>query len=227
MLNINLLISKFRNIQNGYDPISEQYAVKYFNDFEYEGKRFDYAIVEKILSHFHGVTLDNLTLIDLGAGPGQYSAHFARLGFKVFHQDVSRNFINLAKAYHKKQGVNVTYHHNYMEESLNRSYNVIFSNVSYYYCFSDRKFAELIRESLAEKGVFIAILHTERRLKMLKGLKGLILMMQFKLNEITGLKVGHPPMSSKVIPSMFNFGKEFELDILPWGIDTMVIVRKI
>jgi hypothetical protein len=140
---------------------------------------------------------------------------------------VSLNFINLAKAYHRKQGLNMTYHHNYMEESLNRSYNVIFSNVSYYYCFSDSKFAELIKECLAEKGVFLALIHTERRLKMLKGLKGLVLMMQFKLNEIIGLKVGHPPMSSKVIPTMFNFGKEFELDILPWGIDTMVIVRKV
>lgn len=181
---VNYLHSLFNRVERGWDPISREYAREYA---EFATARVDVALIDHLdreLGGFRGKRV-----LDLGAGPGQYSALFAQRGAEVVWHDVSREYKAIAEA--RAQAMNVSIHFSvgYLEGAEQFSghpFDLVFCRVCWYYAQNDRKFSRLVYTLLKPGGTAYIECNTPAFSKP-TGLRRL----QYWLNQL-GWKIGHP-----------------------------------
>ncbi len=220
MLNFNKFLSKFKSIDNGYDPISSEYAEKYFKEMLNENKeRIDNKLLLEIKKHL--VPENHKSILDLGGGPGYYSLYFSKLGYEVTYLDISANFLRLAKSFMKNENIN--YQLSYMD-NFKGKFDVIFSRVSWYYCFNDFSFIKKIYNNLSNNGFFIGVLHNRTRSKKVK--VNIFRKIQIFFYDYLYIKVGHIDPTQKRIFKIFASVPFSKVIIKNWGKDTLVICYK-
>ena len=65
---INKLIASFKKTKNGFDPIDQEYALKYFDETYGKKNRLDHKLISILKEN---IEIKNKKIVDLGAGPGQ------------------------------------------------------------------------------------------------------------------------------------------------------------
>jgi len=181
---INLVHSLLHRVEDGWDPITEVYARSYAS-FVSNG---DEALVDKLDGIVGG--LKGRRVLDIGAGPGQYSVLFAKRGAHVAWYDVSREYERIARARAEKGGVSLTFSLGYLEEAKRLgtgSFDLVFCKGCWAYCRSDRRFANLIYSLIMPGGVGYVECDTAVFSKP-QGIRKV----QYKLNAHLEWKIGHP-----------------------------------
>jgi 2-polyprenyl-3-methyl-5-hydroxy-6-metoxy-1,4-benzoquinol methylase len=182
---INLLHSLVHRVEQGWDPISHEYADKYAEAAWHEER---VALIERL--EFFAGGFKGKRVLDLGGGPGQYSALMAQRGARVTWHDVSREYERVARVHAQAAGVSIDFSLGYLEEAAKfepQSFDIIFCRLCWSYCRSDRRFARLLYTLLRPRGVGYIECNTPefarpRRLRKLS----------YWLNEHLWWKIGHP-----------------------------------
>ena len=193
---INWMHALLHDPRRGWDPVSSEYAGKY-------GQQV--ACDEELVSQFERA-LDGLPgkrVVDLGSGPGQFAAEFARRGADVTCIDVSANYLSLAAARFQAAGLSATFVAGYMDQ-VNRltggGFDGAFSHVSWYYCMNDVCFAKRIVQSLRPGGVAFIRANTGAFEPIRSRRRRLV----YWLNDNLLWKVGHPHPPRGRIASVFE-----------------------
>ena len=151
---INFLLSKVQNPKNGFDPVPEKHFDKYFEE-AYSGKRFNKKIISK-LEEF--ISIKNKKVLDLGAGPGQYTKYFVEQGAETHYHDISKGYLQLFKE--KFPNLKFTSSLDYLDH-FQGQYDLIFNNVCFNDCMDDSKFVKKIAQGLHPNGIYFGVLGNE------------------------------------------------------------------
>lgn len=209
----NQLKAYFQRPEKGWDPVSEAYAKQY-------ALVNANAVDENLLSVFGEWCggFGGKTLVDLGAGPGQYTLAFLKRGAAVTWWDVSRHYLELAKQQITKEGLEANYVLRYMDH-LEGRYDLLFNRVCWYYCFNDKSFLKAIYEAVAPGGCACLVLHNEYRVfhNTLPWYKKMALQLTFYLNEWFNIKIGHVMPSTRKIHRLFGAWPFREIRIREYG----------
>jgi 2-polyprenyl-3-methyl-5-hydroxy-6-metoxy-1,4-benzoquinol methylase len=223
---LNYLLAKFQNPNKGFDPISKKYAKKYFDDTYKLTGRIDRNLLELLKST---IELNGKKVVDLGAGPGQYTLLLAKEGAQVHYHDISHNFVKLAIEKAAKEGYSFTHTIDYIDY-VNGPYDVIFNRGAFNYCFDDKKFIDILNNQLNKGGIYFGILVNENQVFSTKikswFSKTTLLYIQFWLNDLLNIKLGHPFTSKRKIKKIFEAAPFEILRLEDYGIQTLVIARK-
>ena len=216
---INTFISKFQLPQKGFDPVPVNYATKYFEQ-AHNGKRFNRKILDQLNKY---IDLSKSKVLDLGAGPGQYTKYFVEQGAETYYHDISKGYLKLFKE--KFPDLKYTATLDYLDH-FQGQYDLIFNNVCFNYCMDDRKFVKKIAQGLHPEGIFFGVLGNENIYNKELSKNAFLIKMQFLLNDIFGIKIGHPFTGRKRIKRLFT--KEyFEILALEdFEANTLVVVKK-
>lgn len=185
---INRLDSLLHRPEKGWDPVPTGYAENYAGASWSLDTSSLIDDLERRLGSFAGKTV-----LDLGAGPGHYSAAFAKRGASVVWHDVSRAYLDIAERRAADAGVSIEFSLGYLEDAskfLSRGFDLVFCNLAWYYCIDDRRFAHLFYELVKPGGAGYIDCNTvifDKPGTLRKALHG--------INRATGMKVGHlyPP----------------------------------
>ena len=88
---INFILSLIQDPKKGYDPVPPAHVEKYFEE-AYNGQRFNQNIIDRLENT---LSLNNKKVLDLGAGPGQYTKYFVDQGAKAYYHDISLRYLRL------------------------------------------------------------------------------------------------------------------------------------
>jgi 2-polyprenyl-3-methyl-5-hydroxy-6-metoxy-1,4-benzoquinol methylase len=219
---INYILYKLNRVENGFDPVSKEYADAYY-------KRKDTAIINQELDNLESIvgSVENKSVLDLGAGPGYYATAFAKRNAITTWADISNNYMQIAKQDAILEKVNVQYQLCYLDDFKGK-FDVIFNRICFYYCINDKKFAEKIYDALLPNGIAYILFHNENRLYHTNDniIKKIIAVTKYKLNNATGIKIGHPPISKSRMQSIFERLQPTSIEISEYGLDTLIIVKK-
>ena len=187
--------------EKGWDPIQTAYAKDYAENVA--PKVDAQKIISEVLE-FTG-SLDQKKVLDLGAGPGYFTAEFVARGADVTWHDISQYHLQLFKKIFPNLSVRIEL--GYMEESEGE-YDVVFNRVCWYYCLNDKQFAKKIVGLLKKDGKAYLIIpnegHQEKAKKHLQGLNRMVRTCQYHLNNQLGFKIGHPFLSTNRIIKIFS-----------------------
>lgn len=150
--NIPALQPFFHRVSNGWDPVSSGYAAQYALG-EWEHRETIAAKCRDIEERIRGLT--GKKVLDLGAGPGQYTVAFAVRGANVTWHDPSRNYLMIARDEAARAHVEFDWHLGYLKEVADydaHTFDFIFCRICWYYCASDRKLASHIVRLLKPGG---------------------------------------------------------------------------
>ena len=222
----NYLRAKFQNPNKGFDPISKQYAVSYFEDTYRLAGRIDKNLLDLLKST---TELNGKKVIDLGAGPGQYTLLLAKEGADVHYHDISHNFVKLAIEKAAEEGYSFTHTIDYIDH-ISGPYDIIFNRGAFNYCFDDKTFVDILYNQLNQGGIYFGILVNENQVFSTKKVplfsKKTLLYIQFWLNDIFNIKLGHPFTSKRKIKKIFEASPFEILRLEDYGVQTLVIARK-
>ena len=186
---INLAHAQWHRPEQGWDPVPAKHATQY-GSYEWS------SVNEELLTELSDCTagFNGKQVLDLGGGPGQYSAAFARRGAQVTWHDVSRNYLEMAKARIGELGLaeQVSYSLGYLDEAprlLARQFDLVFNRICWCYGFTDAGFAAALYALVAPGGwAYIDTNHScVGRTGMPPGVR-----LRTWLNDRFALKVGHP-----------------------------------
>jgi SAM-dependent methyltransferase len=215
---INYLFSLFQDPKKGFDPVPAKYADMYFEQ-AHNGQRFNKSIIDQLKKY---TTIKNKKVLDLGAGPGQYTHYFVNQGADTYYHDISARY--LSKFRQKFSDLNFTATLDYLD-NFQGQYDLIFNNVCFCYSMNDTSFVKKIEEGLNPNGIYFGILGNENVLKK-KLSRRFVVKTQFYLNSYLGIKIGHPFTSRKRIKKLFS-PKRFDIiTIEGFEENTLVIVKK-
>jgi 2-polyprenyl-3-methyl-5-hydroxy-6-metoxy-1,4-benzoquinol methylase len=181
----NLVHSLVHRVEDGWDPISSDYA----NQYAESAWREDCAAVINRLEAFGG-RLKGKKVLDLGGGAGQYSVLFAQRGAFVTWHDVSREYARIARNKAESSGVSVEFSLGYLESAVKQetqSFDVVFCRLSWSYGKNDRNFARLLWSLIGPGGVGYIECNTPAFARP-RGLTRV----RYWLNEYLWWKIGHP-----------------------------------
>lgn len=208
--------TKNEDIEAGWDPVSSEYAEEY-SIWEYANLDTDLVQnAEKFVGGFSG-----RSVIDLGAGPGQYAIEFARRGAAVVWHDVSRNYQRIAERRANDAGVNLAFNLGHLDDVTGK-FDVVFNRICWYYCADDLKFAQTIRGLINPGGAAILVINDDRFFRHELAREARLrtrfrMWIEFFVNEWFGIKLGRPHPSRKRIMQIFG-GKQFSsVDIRSWN----------
>ena len=196
---INWLQQIMRRPERGWDPIPPAYADMYA---KMEWGKVDSTLVDWIAAHLGG--LEGKRILDLGGGPGQYSVAFAIRGAEVVWHDVSACYQAIAKKKAAEHGVNIQFSLGYLEDAENlenNSFDLVFNRICWYYCRSDKGFAEMIFQLMRPGGYAYISSHNiipERRWRALSP------NIRYALNKRIWWKIGHPVPPHGRIAALFG-----------------------
>jgi SAM-dependent methyltransferase len=195
---VNKILSKLFRPERGWDPVPFDYVKTYG---EAEWANFDSSSVD-VIENKIGPLIDK-DVIDLGAGPGQYTLEFARRGAKVTWFDISKRY----QEYFCEKFLNIEirhpieFHIGYLEESLalQKTFDFVFNRICWYYCMNDFDFASVLYNLLKEGGWAYCIVNhlgiiSNHETRMTDKFK-------IFLNEHFRIKVGHPHPSKERVQS--------------------------
>lgn len=216
---INAIIAKLQDPKKGFDPVPKQHIEKYFEE-AYNGQRFSNEIINRLKSI---IILKDKKVLDLGAGPGQYTKYFVEQGAKTYYHDISKGYLNLFKE--KFPDLKFTATLDYLDH-FQGQYDLIFNNVCFNYCMDDSKFIKKIALGLHLNGIYFGVLGNENMLKKELLKNAFLIKIQFLLNDIFGIKIGHPFTGRNRIKRLFT-KKYFEILVLEdFEVNTLVVVKK-
>ena len=216
---INALISKFQDPRKGFDPVPSDYVKKYFEQ-AYNGQRFNQKTIDCLTQY---IDVSKSKVLDLGAGPGQYTKYFVEQGAETHYHDISKGYLQLFKE--KFPDLKFTASLDYLDH-FQGQYDLIFNNVCFNYCMDDRKFVKKIAQGLIPGGIYFGVLGNENVFKNELSKNAFLIKMQFLLNDIFGIKIGHPFTGRKRIKRLFT-KKYFEILALEdFEANTLVVVKK-
>lgn len=104
-------------------------------------------------------------LLDLGAGQGQDSRYFAKMGYNVTSTDISDFALNLSNEKAKKEGLHIRYLEMDTANEFpfeDNSFDIVYSHLSLHY-FTDKKTKEVFEEIsrvLKPQGILACLLNT-------------------------------------------------------------------
>jgi 2-polyprenyl-3-methyl-5-hydroxy-6-metoxy-1,4-benzoquinol methylase len=182
---INYVHSLFHRVEDGWDPISSEYASSYTDLAWNQRSPRLMDDLENRLGGFAGKRV-----LDLGGGPGQYSVLFAQKGAEVTWHDVSREYESITRERAAAAGVNLRFSLGYLEDARRfqeQPFELVFCRVCWYYARSDRAFSRLLYSLIQPGGVGYVECNTPA-FSQPKGWRKL----QYWLNHYLWLKVGHP-----------------------------------
>lgn len=182
---INAIHAWLHRPEKGWDPVPAAHAAKYAQT---EWDNLDIALVDKLEGRVQGFA--GKRILDLGGGPGQYSAAFAARGAEVTWHDVSRNYLDIARGKCREKGLNVEFSLGYLEDARKFTscpFDFVFNRICWYYCMNDRYFAGIVHSIVKSGGAcYIDCLTAEgARQRFPRSIFS-------NLNRITGIKIGHP-----------------------------------
>ncbi|HEX8948304.1 MAG TPA: class I SAM-dependent methyltransferase [Dissulfurispiraceae bacterium] len=185
---INRLHSLFYRPEKGWDPVSSEYAAGFAKGVL---GSLDFPLLNELEGYLSG--FEGKRILDLGAGPGQYSVAFAQRSAEVVWHDISRNYMEIARQQADAAGVGLSYSLGYLEDAkrfAKEPFDLVFCRLCWNYCFNDRSFARLIYSLVKPGGIGYVDTHTPGFQQSRDKRK----LVHF-LNEVLGLKVGHiyPP----------------------------------
>ena len=182
---INSVHALFHRLDAGWDPIAPAYAEQYAAR---EWRAVDVALIDQLERWIGG--FQDKRVLDLGGGPGQYSAAFAQRGARVTWHDVSRNYLRIAQRHAVAVGVDLEFSLGYLEEAskfIPHPFDLVFNRVSWYYCKNDRSFAKLFYALMKPGGAGYVDTHPAEA-EQSRGTRRIV---QF-LNKWLTWKIGHP-----------------------------------
>jgi 2-polyprenyl-3-methyl-5-hydroxy-6-metoxy-1,4-benzoquinol methylase len=139
---VNRLHALLFRPENGWDPVPTAHVEAYA---AHEWDHLNEELVSDIEKWTDG--LAGKRVLDLGAGPGHYSAAFARRGAIVTWHDVSRGYLNLASARAKAEGLKISYSLGYLESAsrfTSDPFDLVFNRGCWNYSMADAGFARLL-----------------------------------------------------------------------------------
>jgi 2-polyprenyl-3-methyl-5-hydroxy-6-metoxy-1,4-benzoquinol methylase len=143
-------------------------------------------------------------VLDLGGGPGQYSIAFAKRNAQVTWHDVSQTYRDIAKRKAAEQNVQLTLSIGYMDAAAKihtRPFDLVFSRICWYYCFSDSSFANVVFDLVKPGGVgYIDTGHSGMRDRNSTP----SLALRTWLNDHLAIKIGHPLPPHGRVASLFR-----------------------
>lgn len=223
---INKSIASIKKTKNGFDPIDKEYALMYFNETYGSKNRLDYNLISILKEH---TGIKNKKIVDLGAGPGQYTLLLAKEGADVHYHDISHNFVKLAIEKAAEEGYSFTHTIDYIDH-ISGPYDIIFNRGAFNYCFDDKIFVNILYNQLNKGGIYFGILVNENQVFSKKKAplfsKKTLLYIQFWLNDIFNIKLGHPFTSKRKIKKIFEASPFEILRLEDYGVQTLVIARK-
>lgn len=147
---INQIHALFFRPEKGWDPVPLAHVEAYA---AHEWSHVDESMVTEIEEWVGG--LAGKRVIDLGGGPGHYSAAFARRGAVVTWHDVSRRYLELASKKAAAAGLKINYSLGYLESASRFSaepFDLLFNRGCWNYAMSDGRFASLLYELVKPGG---------------------------------------------------------------------------
>lgn len=216
----NLLHSLFHRVENGWDPISPEYAGQYD---QVASNQLDTSFITRLAALSGG--LAQKRVLDLGGGPGHYSVLFSELGARVTWHDVSREYQRIAQRRAEARGVALEFSLGYLEDAAKfgeNCFDVVFCRVCWYYSRSDRAFAQLLHSLVKPGGIGYIECNTPAFANP-KGVRGL----QYWLNNHLWWKIGHPmPPHGRVARLLHNYENSYmELDYRSDQRDIVLFVK--
>ena len=181
---INQLLARLYRPERGWDPVPASWAGRYA---DHEWTTFDPAVVDWLETQTG--SLAGKRLLDLGGGPGQYTAEFARRGAHVTWHDVSRRYREIAQARAQDLEASIEFSLGYLEDAkkfTDAPFDVVFNRICWNYSQDDRQFAELVYALVRPGGAgYVDSHHGVHRGRLHEVL--------YEVNRRTGWKIGHPP----------------------------------
>lgn len=219
---INYILYLLNKPSKGWDPVPSNYAENYASVNYAQMKQSIVDVVEK-----DNQTLVGKSLLDLGAGPGQYSIAFTKKGTQVTWHDISKNYMEICKTKALEASCEIKeYILDYMD-NITGQYDIIFSRVCWFYCMHDKSFAKKIVSALKPNGYAYIAMHNEDFMQIKKNetsaFKYFLITIFHKINNITGVKIGHPHMSKRRIEELFNSLPIKNLEIVHDNVGTSVV----
>jgi SAM-dependent methyltransferase len=147
---INQIHAWFFRPENDWDPVPAAHAEIYS---AHEWSHVDESLVSEIDAWMGG--LAGKRVIDLGGGPGHYSAALARRGAHVTWHDVSRRYRDLASSRTAGAGLEVRYSLGYLEAAerfASEPFDLVFNRICWNYSMSDSRFAKLLYDLVKPGG---------------------------------------------------------------------------
>jgi len=210
--------------EKGFDPVPKHFAEKYAAN-EYE--KLDHTTVDVIERQIAG--FENKSILDLGAGPGQYSIAFAKKGAEVTWHDISKNYLEIAKSITKTENVGLHFSLGYLEEA-NGKFDMVFNRICWYYCINDYKLAKCIYNLVKENGYGFIIVNNEKylqkELEKESGFKKHAIKMSYWLNENFNIKLTHVHPSHRKLCKIFTSLNFKSLQLEQHGHNTLITFKK-
>ena len=200
---INRLHSLFHRPERGWDPISAEYARGYAEE---QWRNISGALIDELEQRIGG--LANKRILDLGAGPGQYSVAFARRGAQVTWHDVSRAYQKITSKHAADAGITLNYSLGYLDEAetlIAHPFDLVFTRLAWCYCMNDRAFAELLY-SLVRPGGAAYIDTNTPAFENIRAFRHFV----YFLNDHFGWKIGHPhPPHGRIATLLHRYAIDF------------------
>ncbi len=184
---INYLHYLTHRPERGWDPISLEGALAY-DALEAGHGVTRQALVSRLEDRLG--RLEGKTVLDLGGGPGHYTAEFAARGASVTWFDVSATYAEIAKSNCQARGVSPRFVIGYIDDvaRAGQTFDLIFARLCWYYAYDEPRLAREVVKALKPNG--LAYIETptldwnrgDSRLGRLRS----------RLNAVMGLKIGHP-----------------------------------
>ncbi len=218
---INFVHKLLHRVEEGWDPISLEYAKKYDR---FASNEIDTVLVKRLDALSSG--LEGKRVLDLGGGPGHYSVLFAKCGARVTWHDVSREYEKIARKRAEDCGLSLDFSLGYLEEAKKfgeNSFDLVFCRVCWYYSKSDRAFGRLLY-GLVKPGGMGYIKCNTSTFSRPKGMRKL----QSWLNGRLWWKIGHPmPPHGRIAKLIQNYPIErLELDYSSDLCDVVLFVKR-
>lgn len=181
---INWLHSILHNPRRGWDPIPREYAANYAQTARCD--QLAIGLLEEAIGGYK-----EKRIVDLGSGPGQYAAEFARRGAHVTCIDISATYLGMVDKRMRSAGLRASLILGYMDHVMRLTsggFDAAFSYVSWYYCMNDLRFAKKILAALKPGGVALVCTNIEPFEQRRSRLRDLV----YWVNATLYLKLGHP-----------------------------------
>lgn len=199
---INKLHKWLNNVDQGFDPLTKEYAQLYGEE---RWKQLDQYkdLINWIDVQCEGLNSKNV--LDLGAGPGHLSYLMARGGAKVSYYDISQNYIDFAKEKLKKEKNIITFYKGYLDDVAlkvaPKKFDLVVCNVAFYYASNDKLFAQSIEKITAENGMAFVCTHLP---EFQRQEASLIQRARSLLYRYFNIKIGHPYVSLSQFCAFFS-----------------------
>lgn len=207
---INQLHALLHRPAAGWDPVPAAHARSYA---EHEWQITDEALVDRLGQWIGG--FQGKRVLDLGSGPGQYAVAFAMRGAHVVCHDVSRTYLDIARDKAQERGVGdrMAFSLGYLDHAGQLQpgpWDLVFNRLCWYYCFNDRSFAGMVFRLMRPGGrAYIDSTHAAYQHAQL----GRSARLRTKLNQVLGVKIGHPNPPRGRIEQLFrNYPVHLEAD---------------